>query len=628
MASIFNIGVSALLAQQRALSVTANNIANASTPGYSRQRVEFSERPADRIGQHFVGSGVDIGNVRRMSDEIAAAQMRGASSAFHRADAFASLAAVVENLLADEELGLAATLQSFVNALQDVANDPASTSAREAFLSEARTLVARFGAIDDRLTGLEDEVARRLDGVATEITSLGAGIAEINERILTTSGANGPPADLLDQRDKLLERLAELVDIDTVMEANGSTTVLIGNGQALVLGATSMQLDAVPGRFDPRQPDMVLRSGGTNVTVTQFLTGGELGALLDFRREMLAPTRSAVGQIAVGLVNAANAAHANGMDLHGDLGQPLFALAPPAAFEASTNTGGSVPSVTIADVGALEPRSYRMHYDGADYRVLDAATGAEIPVSGAGTVADPLVFDGLEVAFAAPPAAGDQFEVRALEHTLSDLALLVQNPDRVAAAAPVRTRAAIGNVGDGALELAAIDDPADPGLLTTTTIEFIDGATYSINGAGAFAYTPGDEIAVNGARVVLTGAPAAGDVFVIESNSGGIGDNRNALAMIDALAAGILDGGTTTLQGAVGRTVAQVGTLSAETQRRRDAQGALLEQSRARLDSLRGVNLDEEAANMLRTEQMYQAAAQTIAVAGTLFDSLLMALRR
>src|SRR5690606_31879075 len=237
------------------------------------------------------------------------------------------------------------------------------------------------------------------------------------------------------------------------------------------------------------------------------------------------------------------------------------------------NTGGSVPSVTIADVGALEPRSYRMHYDGADYRVLDAATGSEIPVSWAGTPADPLVFDGLEVAFAAPPAAGDQFEVRALEHTLSDLALLVQNPDRVAAAAPVRTRAAIGNVGDGALELAAIDDPADPGLLTTTTIEFIDGATYSINGAGAFAYTPGDEIAVNGARVVLTGAPAAGDVFVIESNSGGIGDNRNALAMIDALAAGILDGGTTTLQGAVGRTVAQVGTLSAETQRRRDAQG-------------------------------------------------------
>lgn len=628
MASIFNIGVSALLAQQRALAVTANNIANASTPGYSRQRVEFSERPADRIGTFFIGSGVDVGGIRRMSDELASAQMRGASSAFHRAEAFASLASVVENLLADEELGLAATLQSFANALQDVANDPASTSARQAFLSEARTLVARFESIDDRLTALEGEVARRQDVAATEISSLGASLAELNQRILTTSSPSGPPSDLLDQRDKLLERLAELVDIDAVTQADGSTSVFIGSGQALVLGGTSMELGTVPGRFDPHHPELVLRSGGSDVVVTQFLAGGELGALVDFRREMLSPTRAAIGQIAVGLVSAANAAHANGMDLHGDLGQALFAIAPPAALGAATNTGGTEPSVTIADVGALAPRSYRLHYDGADYRILDATSGAEIPVTGTGSAADPLVFDGLEVAFAAPPAAGDAFEIRAVESAVSGLALLVENSDRVAAAAPVRTRAVLGNVGDVSVELVAIDDPADPDLLATTTIEFIDATTYQINGAGAYAYTPGDEIVVNGARVVLTGAPAAGDSFVIESNAGGIGDNRNALAMIDALAAGILDGGTTTLQGAVGRTVAQVGTLSAETQRRRDAQAALLDQSRARLDSLRGVNLDEEAANMMRTEQMYHAAAQTIAVAGTLFDSLLAALRR
>lgn len=627
MANLLNIGVSALLAQQRALSVTANNIANASTPGYSRQRVEFSERPADRIGGHFVGSGVDIGRIRRMSDEVAAAQMRSASSGFHRAESFSNLASVVENLLADEQIGLAATLQSFVNSLQDVANDPASASARQAFLSEARTLVARFSSIDDRLTDLEGEVARRLDVVATEISSIGKSLAELNERILTTSSVNGPPSDLLDQRDQLLERLAELVDIQTVVQTDGTTNVFIGSGQALVLGGTSMQLAAVPGRFDPRQPDMVLRGGGNEVAVTQFLTGGETGALLDFRREMLAPTRAAIGQIAVGIVSAANTAHMNGMDLHGDLGQALFALAPPSVHGASTNTGGAAPTVTIADVGALKPRSYHLHYDGIDYRVLDATTGAEIAAAGAGTAADPLTFDGLEIVFAAPPPAGDQFAIHALEHAVSGFSLLIEDPDRVAAAAPVRTRAALGNVGDGVIDLVAVD-PADPDLGTSATIEFIDPTTYSINGAGAFAYTPGDEMLVNGARVTLAGAPVAGDRFVIESNAGGIGDNRNALAMIDALTGGVLDGGATTLQSAVGRTVAKVGTLSAETQNRRDAQAALLEQSRARLDSLRGVNLDEEAANMLRTEQMYQAAAQTIAVANSLFDSLLAVLRR
>src|SRR5690606_8228584 len=263
----------------------------------------------------------------------------------------------------------------------------------------------------------------------------------------------------------------------------------------------------------------------------------------------------------------------------------LFALAPPAVFGASTNSGSAIPSVTLPDVAALEPRSYRLHFDGAAYQVFDWTSGAEIAGSGAGTAADPLVVDGLEIAFAAPPAAGDEFAVRALDGAAGGLSLLVQNPDRVAAAAPVRARAALGNMGDGAIALAAIVDPSDPYLTATVAIEFTDATTYSIDGAGAFAYTPGDEIVVNGARVALTGAPAAGDRFIIESNAGGVGDNRNAFAMIDALAAGVLDGGTTTLQGAVGRVVAQVGTLTAEAQNRSEAQAAVLEQSRTRLDS-------------------------------------------
>src|SRR5690606_3517382 len=150
----------------------------------------------------------------------------------------------------------------------------------------------------DRLTALEGEVARRQDVAATEISSLGASLAELNQRILTTSSPSGPPSDLLDQRDKLLERLAELVDIDAVTQADGSTSVFIGSGQALVLGGTSMELGTVPGRFDPHHPELVLRSGGSDVVVTQFLAGGELGALVDFRREMLSPTRAAIGQIA------------------------------------------------------------------------------------------------------------------------------------------------------------------------------------------------------------------------------------------------------------------------------------------------------------------------------------------
>ena len=137
MTDILNIGLSALLAQQRALTTTANNVANASTPGYTRQRVELSERASERVGPGFVGTGVDIAAVRRLSDEILASQLRTAAGGFHRADAFASLASSLDDLLAGTETGLTATMQGFVNALQDVSNDPSSTASREALLSEA-----------------------------------------------------------------------------------------------------------------------------------------------------------------------------------------------------------------------------------------------------------------------------------------------------------------------------------------------------------------------------------------------------------------------------------------------------------------------------------------------------------
>ncbi len=147
--------------------------------------------------------------------------------------------------------------------------------------------------------------------------------------------------------------------------------------------------------------------------------------------------------------------------------------------------------------------------------------------------------------------------------------------------------------------------------------------TYSVDGAGSFAYTSGGDIVVNGTRVQITGSPAVGDSFVIESNAGGVGDNRNALAITDALSRGVLDGGNTTLQAAVGQFVTDVGAQTLESQNRRDAQKLLIDQTQQRLDSIRGVNLDEEAADLVRYQQMYQAAAQTMSVADSLFQSLL-----
>ena len=628
MADLLNIGLSALMSQQRALTTTSNNIANANTPGYSRQRVELEQRQAQRIGSDFVGTGVNITDVRRMSDDLLAGQLRSASGSFSRADAFVSLAESLDNMLADSDTGLTATMQSFVNSLQDVANDPSSSSSRQALLAEANNLVSRFKTMDQQLTELSDEVRTRLTATADNVTTIGKQLADINKRLIEAGSASGnvAPSDLLDQRDKLLEQLSGLVQVSTAQQRDGTTSVFIGSGQVLVLGSDSATVKVTPGTADPLQPQIVLSGLGSSVNVTQFITGGELGGTLDFSREMLAPARSQLGRIVVGLVDTVNQVHRSGMDAEGQLGGDFFSIDGPQAFSAGTNTGTGSLAVTITGVAALEPTNYKLTYDGTNYTLQRVDNGAVVPMTGAGTVANPFVADGLSIVVSGTPVANDQFLLKPLEDVAGTMKLLVTRPADIAAAAPTRTNAALGNSGTASISAGQVIDATNVNLLSTSTIQFINATTYSVNGAGAFAYTPGANIDINGTRVQISGTPAAGDQFVIQANTGGTGDNRNVQSMIDRLGQGVFSGNTS-LQTATAALITDVGSRTAEITTQRDVQKSVLQQSQDRLDSVRGVNLDEEAADMLKFQQLYQAAAKMMTVADTLFQTVLQALR-
>ena len=625
MADILGIGLSALLAQQRALATTSNNVANASTPGYSRQRLELGERPLEKMGNNFVGTGVKTDLNRRMTDDLMLAQVRTAAAGSKRADTFAELANSLDDLLGGGSTGLNATLQGFSNALQAVANDPSSSSARRTLLSAAQSSVARFTSLDERLNAIGGEVRTRVSDAANQISTIGASIADVNKQILA-AGANAP-LDLLDKRDQLLEDLSGLVQTSVTSQSDGTVAVFIGSGQALVLGTAAQKLVMVNGNFDPAQPQLVLRGSGPDVTVTQFLTGGALGGLLDFNREMLAPTRAEIGRIAVGLADTVNTAHRNGMDLDGQLGGDFLSVGGPQTFAASTNGGTGAVAVTITGVASLEATDYQLTYSGATYTLQRADNGAVVPMTGAGTVASPFVADGLSIVVSGAPAAGDQFLLKPLDQAPGSLRLLVTRGADVAAAAPTRTSADLLNTGSASISAGAVIDVTNANLLNVATIRFINATTYSINGAGAFAYTPGADIDINGTRVQINGAPAAGDQFVIQSNVGGAGDNRNALAMIDKLGSSVFNGNVS-LKTAASSLLADVGAKAASATGEQSAQGVVLQQSQQRLDSQRGVNLDEEAANMLRHQQLYQAAAQTISVSQNLFATLMAALQR
>ncbi len=628
MPNILNTSLTGMLAFQRALQVTSHNISNANTPGYSRQVAEFSARVGSGAGNTYVGGGTQISTIERMYDDLKGQQLQTATTAFARFDTLNTLSSRIDNLLADADTGLNSGLQSYFNALQDVANDPSSLPARQALIGEAEGLAGRFQTLDRQLGELDDEVNGRIQLAVSEINGIAQAIADVNDKIALANNAAIPPNDLLDERDRLVTRLSEFVSVDTAIQDDGTMNVFIGSGQSLVLGARASTLGVTGSEFDLTRARVVYQGSAGDSPLDTSAAGGALGGLLDFRSSILDPARQSLGQTATALAASLNEQHAAGMDLRGNLGTDLFNVSPPAVLPSSRNTGAPTATVSVTDLGQLTGADYILEYDGAAYSLSRSDTGQSVPLSGTGTAGDPFVGDGISIVVGGAPAAGDRLLIRSAQNAPGSIRNAISDPQSIAMAAPTRSSISQSNIGDATISAAAVVDRTDPGLLNTAVIEFTGPATYSINGAGAFAYTDGDPIVVNGSTVTISGTPAVGDQFTIEANYGASGDNSNGLLMADLQSVGILDGGTISINENYSQLVSNVGATTHQLQASVDAQGVVKSNAEAAVSATSAVNLDEEAANLIKYQQAYQAVAQVISVVGTMFDTLLAATRR
>ncbi len=629
MADMLSVGVSGLQAMQRALDVTSHNIANASTPGYSRQRVDFAAVEPQFMGGSYVGRGVTVASISRSYDALLSTQARGATSAFSRLDTFATNAEALSNLFADTSTGLATSLQKFSNAVQGVANDPTSTAARQVLLSEADGLRQRLNTYDTRLQQINAQVNAQVGSEATAITGLAKNIAQLNEQIVVAQNTTGaPPNDLLDARDQQIAALAAHVGVSVVNQADGSADVFIGSGQPLVLGPKAGTLVAQQDPFEPTRITLAYTSGSVTTDLGNALSGGSIGGLLDFRSQLLEPARNQLGQIAVGVASVVNAQHREGMDLSGALGTDLFSVGAVGVLPDARNTGTATPTVTRTDTGALTSKDYVLQYSGATWSMRQFDTGATVALTGTGTVADPFVGAGLSIVLAGTPSATDSFKLLPTANAIAGMGVLITDPAKVAAAAPLRASAATTNVGNATISGGEVLDVTNAQLRSTTTLQFIDATHYSVNGVGSFAFTAAGNISANGWRVTITGAPVAGDTFTVANNTGGVGDNRNALALSGVLTVGVLSGATESLNAASARMVGDIGVATSQARTSLEAQRIIVTDTTEATSRVSGVNLDEEASNLVRFQQAYQATAQIIKVTQSLFDTLLQATSR
>lgn len=626
MSNLLATGSSALIAFQRALSTVGHNVANINTPGYSRQRVEFEARDATYFGYGYQGNGVQIVDVRRMADSLATSRLLDSGGELARLQQLSTLSSRLDQLFSEKATGISAPWSSFFDSVNALSSNAAGSADRESVLAQANALVTRFRQIDQHLDGLDTEVNAGLTAATGEVNRLAKEIAQLNGQI---GGSSSPSGDLLDRRDQLISELVAFTGGNAATQDGGLVNVFSAGGQPLVVGATASTLVTVPDPYRPERLQVALETNGQRVTLDKRALGGQIGGLVEFRTTVLDPAMAELGRIATSLAQTFNEGHRAGMDQYGQMGADFFTLPAPRLSSNANNTGNASLTTSVGSVGGLNAQNVLLRFDGAAWVATHPDTGASIPMTGTGTAADPLVVNGIEVVLASgTPAANDRFLLQPTAGAAGNLGVAITDPGRIAAATPVKATTDLANTGSGKLSGLKVTDAANAGLLAPADIEFIDATQYTINGTGPFAYTPGQTIAYNGWSVVLDGAPAAGDTFSVGPTGANSSDNGNAKLLSNLDDARVLNGGTLTLNGAIGGLTTQVGSAARQADYSAQAQQVIHDQAQAARDAVSGVNLDEEAADLMRLQQAYQAASQIIATADTLFQSLLAATRR
>jgi len=662
-------------AAQLGLQTTEHNIANVNTPGFTRQRTIQASNTGLLSGAGFIGQGTHVSTIERLYSSFLSEQVNRSQSSASELASYAAQIAEIDNMLADPSTGLAPALQEFFEGVQQVAANPSLLPSRQVMLSSAQALSARYQAIGGRLEQIYADIDGQVVASVASINAYGEQIAALNQRIGVAEASSGQPAnDLRDSRDRLLLDLNKLVKARVTVADDGGYNVFIGSGQQLVVGAEFNALTTVASASDRTRLVVGLQTAlGVQEMPERLISGGSLGGLLAFRRESLDRVSHDLGRTAASLALTFNAQSALGQDL---LGQSLltpspnsfaptfFSLAPPSVL---ANTSNPVAS-PIVSAAFVEPPPYSGNFytdlQSSDYRLDGSAAGvtltrladnkvwsaADLTALNALLAGDP---QGFTLSASAPDLTGASYLIRPTRDAALNLTInpaVATDPRLIAAAGPIRTELgksntglatiSAGSVGPGYPAAAAVASvPITLRFQSGKLLDFPAGVLVSVNGGAPAAiplsgldYQSGDSITLVGSATttppsgftfMLTGLPNNGDTFVISRNSGGTADSRNALALGQLQTQHTMSGKAASYQDTYAQLVSNTGSKARQIQVSSEAQQALLQQAEASRDSLSAVNLDEEAANLIRYQQAYQAAAKALQIGTSLFEAIL-----
>lgn len=642
------IGISGLLSFQRAMATTSHNITNADTEGYSRQRVGLNVSDALFTGDGFIGTGTNVSHISRVWDSFAFDNLNTVTSNASQFETLHNLSSKLDDIFSDENSGLSPTIQDFFTSMQAVAESPSSSSAKRQLLTASDELAKRFNSMHSLVGGLEDETQGRLKNIVREVNSYTEALSDLNKKIVNASVSdNNQPNDLLDQRDRILLELSEKMNISTMENGNGSVSIFIANGQPLVTDRFSNSLKLIPNHFDNSKMEVGLTTSSSSdiLNISSMISSGELGAVLAFRDSSIPETKSSVGKLAAWVTQSVNRQHNISVDENGNFGSDVFTISNHNAQSASDNVGNAIITTSFNSnaISDLTGSTYWLEKTATSWTITNLDTQNSFsPLPGINNFS----FEGFDLSLdpATTPATGDAFLINPTNDAAESIRSSLNSPDLVATAYPITTSSDKDygvTISTGELDYSLINaqHPTVPPELQSNFNIILNKTSippqFSIElesnpgvPVGTSAYDPSQS-----EQIISYGAwsfSISGDIpdlasFNLNTTVGTSpsGDNRGVVDLASQQFKNLFMGGTETMHGVYEDIVARTGSVAHNNSINFDAQTALYSQALGRRDEVSGVNLDEEAANLIKLQQAYQAAAKVIQVSDKMFQVLI-----
>ncbi|MDH1528595.1 flagellar hook-associated protein FlgK [Pseudomonas mosselii] len=678
--SLISIGLSGLNASQTALSITGNNIANAAVSGYSRQQTIQTTGPSHNIGTGFVGTGTTLSDVRRIYNAYLDNQLQTSTSLNTDAAAFQDQITGIDKLLAESDTGISSVLTAFFSALQTASAKPSDVASRQLLLTQAQTLSNRFNAISSQMSKQNDSINSQLDTLSGQVNKLTSSIADLNKQITQLSASGASPNNLLDARSEAVRQLNELVGV-TVQERDGNYDVYLGNGQSLVTGNRANTLSAVPSAADQSQYSLQINYPTFSSDVTSVVTGGQIGGLLRYRSDVLTPSMNELGRVALVVADSINSQLGQGLDANAQFGSALFssinsalAISQRSLASANNSAGSGNLDVTIANSGALTTYDYEVKFTGPNQYSVRRSDGTDMGNFDL-TTTPPPVIDGFTLKLnGGGLAAGDTFKVSPTRSAAGSINTVLTDANKLAFAGPINGVVGSGNTGSGTItqpslgakldiyggaDTALIQDSIKHSMPVRMVFQAASGGTqgYTLydskgNSIGTGTIVPGQDnkLTINvpmrdasGAPILdgsgnprtfsvettVGGSPATNDSFTFGFNADGKSDNRNAQALLGLQTkstVGVTSGGGSSFTSAYASLVERVGAKANQAKIDTVATKAVLDAAKESRNGVSGVNLDDEAANLIKFQHYYTASSQIIKAAQETFSILINAL--